>query len=267
MRKLVSAALILLITAVIFLAGRSKIMAQIPTPTSSVNYSQDQGTNLIIELLEALFKLLGPNTSNPSVSPTPSITNPPLLTASPSAAISPPIINNNFIYYYQCDSQYGYLSLPDGCNLCESGCGPTTVAMILSSKVNSSYTPHKIIDLYNQSNLYLGCVGSGYYSAQKILRQEGLFVSNLIFANNTPLPIEYVADEMRKWIAGGSTLFTLAVFRTKSGAEVGHYFWVTEVDENKNVWAYDPYYGRFQIPFNENVYYPYPKYILAFAVR
>ena len=43
---------------------------------------------------------------------------------------------------------------------------------------------------------------------------------------------------------------------------------ICNIDENNNVWAYDPYYGRLSAtPFNENRYYPFPKYRVAFGVK
>ncbi len=237
-----------------------------PTPTSNV------GLGIVVDLLTILKNLsnsliINSSTGSggliipPTITPTPFI-SPTIIALSPTA----PALN--LVHYRQKDGLYDYYPL-DGvnCYLKDAGCGPTTVAMILSSKIDSGYTPPKVVDLYKESGYFINCLnGSSYVHAQLLLNQLGVKTTNLIFAKNTTVPIGEVADEMRLYIKNGWTLFTLASFMTSQG-EMGHYFWILDVDENNNVWAYDGYYGRFQIPFNENVYYPYPKYKLAFGVK
>ncbi len=73
-----------------------------------------------------------------------------------------------------------------------------------------------------------------------------------------------VAD-FKTYIGSGWTIFALGRF-CNNGCR--HYFWITEVDDNNNVWAYDPFYGRKQVPpYNQSNRYPFPQYRLAFGVR
>ena len=90
-------------------------------------------------------------------------------------------------------------------------------------------------------------------------------MSSYIIPNEGRLQAKDVADDFRGYINNGWTIFVLANFRTDGG---GHYFWVTEVTDNDEILAYDPYYGRSQpAPFNENKYNPAPYYRYAFAIK
>ena len=73
-----------------------------------------------------------------------------------------------------------------------------------------------------------------------------------------------VVPDLRKYLNAGWTFFTLANFRDNGG---GHFFWITDIDNQGNIFAYDPYYGRYEIPYNENSRYPYPLYRVAFGVK
>ncbi len=167
------------------------------------------------------------------------------------------------VYYAQCNSPYADLPLPDGCTLCQSGCGTTTVAMISSSYLNNQYNPQFMINLYKQRGAYLGCRGSSYYDARNILESLGLRTTDYIYLNQQPA--DKVVEELKNYSEAGWTFFTLANFKENGG---GHFFWITEIDNQGNIWAYDPYYGRFQTPpINQNSRYPFPKYRVAFGVK
>ncbi|MCL4363979.1 hypothetical protein M1328_01945 [Patescibacteria group bacterium] len=172
--------------------------------------------------------------------------------------------STNFTYYAQCDSPYENLALPGGCNMCQAGCGAATVAMIASSFVGMNYTPQAVIDLYKSQKLELDCNGSNYYDARTIL--SGIGVKTTDYMIYTLQTADQIIPDLKKYQAGGWTFFTLADF--KDGGAGGHYFWITNVDDQGNIWAYDPYYGRFQAPpINENSYYPFPKYYIIFGVK
>lgn len=169
-------------------------------------------------------------------------------------------------YYSQCSGPYDSVPLPDGCNVCDAGCGPTTIAMILSSYVDKSMTPPKVIDQLEKSGVRMGCYGSYIAELYSYLSKRGdLKVSSFIIPNEGKLQAKDVADDFRGYINNGWTIFVLANFRTDGG---GHYFWVTDVTDNDEILAYDPYYGRSQpAPFNENKYNPAPYYRYAFAIK
>lgn len=241
------------------------VMTDKPIENYSDTQQEENKLETIVEVMKILFDFGGGLGTPEEASTTPAI----ISSIQPTVAltsVNPPTVVNGLIYYPQC-GEYGSYRLPGGCSLCESGCGPTTVAMILSSKIDRSYIPPKVVDLYESKGFRLGCPGSGYLSAREILSQLGVKITNLIFATNTPMLASEVIDDMKLYLNNGWTLFTLGVFRTRSGEEIGHYFWIIDIDQNNNIWAFDSYYGRFQIPFNENSYYPYPKYILAFGVK
>jgi len=164
------------------------------------------------------------------------------------------------VYYSQCNSGYNSYSLPDGCTICYAGCGPTSVAMLLSSFINKNYTPPKVVDLYKQNNQSLGCGGSYYSSAKLILEKYGLKTTDYITYNLTDA--HQVAPDFKRYLDAGWVMFVLANFE-----KTGHFFIVTAV-KNGEIMAFDPYYGSNQSPpINQNRYYPYPKYRIAFGVK
>jgi len=171
---------------------------------------------------------------------------------------------NSFVYYPQCNGPYDNYPLPSGCNICNAGCGPVTVAMITASYVDSQIKPPTVVDKYKEKNQPLSCAGSGFSSAKMVLESYGLRTSDYLFSYGL-YPIDDVASDFKNYLKSGWTIFALANFKASGG---GHYFWITDIDGNDNVWAYDPYYGRYQAPpLNENSRYPFPKYKIAFAVK
>ncbi|MBI5123061.1 C39 family peptidase [Candidatus Roizmanbacteria bacterium] len=178
---------------------------------------------------------------------------------SQSSTLNPP--SSNFTYFAQCNG-YGNLSLPSGCNLCRAGCGPTTVAMIAASYLGSNYNPKTIVDIYKSNGYLLGCAGSRYSDAKQVFQSLGLKTTDFLIFNGEKA--DTVVPELKKYLSAGWTFFTLANFRVDGG---GHFFWITDIDNQNNIWAYDPYYGRYKIPYNENSRYPYPLYRVAFGVK
>ncbi|MCR4277171.1 MAG: C39 family peptidase [Candidatus Roizmanbacteria bacterium] len=179
---------------------------------------------------------------------------------SPTSSFQSPT-TTSFTYYAQCGDQ-GNTPLPDGDTLCHAGCGPTTVAMISSSYVDKKYDPKTIVDLYDKNNYLLGGSGSRYSDAHELLKSFGLKTTDYLVFNSEKS--DTVVPQLRKYLNAGWTFFTLASFCEKG---CGHYFWITDIDDQGNIFAYDPAYGRYQIPYNENSRYPYPLYRLAFGVK
>jgi len=178
----------------------------------------------------------------------------------PSFSLNPP--SSSLAYYAQCNG-YSNISLPSGCNFCQAGCGPATVAMIASLYLGTAYDPQTIVNLYQSKGYLLGCGGSRYQDAKALLEFLGLKTTDyLIYSYGKA---DEVAPDFKKYTDSGWTLFVLASFKQSGG---GHYFWVTEVDEEGNIWAYDPYYGRYSDPpLNENMRYPFPLYRVAIGVK
>ncbi len=207
-----------------------------------VNYGQGQGAMTAPEQINTTSST-NSNTAAPSLQPTQTLAK------------------GNFVYFPQCGS-YGDTPLPDGCNLCQAGCGPTAVSMIASSYLGSKYNPKAIVNLYSTNGYVLGCDGSRYQEAHELLKSLGLKTTDyLVFDAEKS---ETVVPDLKKYLNSGWTFFALANF-CEGGC--GHYFWITDIDNKGNIWAYDPAYGRYEIPYNENSRYPFPLYRLAFGVK
>ena len=236
----------------------------IPTPSDSIHKLENKLKNFF-QLMDDLNSIGGGTDNNQSPatnSPTPAKKNDRSPKPSPSTnATTGQSGNQSLTYYAQC-GDLGNLSLPDGCTLCNAGCGPTSVAMIASSYLGPKYDPKVIVDLYGTNGYLLGCDGSRYTDAHELLKSLGLKTTDYLVFDSEKA--ETVVPELRKYLDSGWTFFALASF-CESGC--GHYFWITDIDGQGNIFAYDPAYGRYEIPYNENSRYPYPLYRLAFGVK
>jgi len=233
-----------------------------------ITQGKNDPTELLTEFINVLFSSYV-NTSSAPGNTTITPTNPSQNlspTKKPQKTIlsySPPSTYNGLVYYPQCSGEYDDYPLPDGCTICKAGCGSTTVSMILASYVDKNYNPATVADLYGKNGYYLGCNGSGYSKLQSLFESKGLKTSDYIIANKNGYVIDDVAEDLKNYLNAGWTIFMLANFQAGD-----HYFWIVDIDANNNVFAFDPYYGRLTIPpFNENSYYPFPKYKVAFGVK
>lgn len=264
-----------------------------PTPIQAQTYPDDNKS--VIKTISDLFYIWFSGSANPQGGenvpnfPTISVHNPNITPGGP--AIPTGIYNPNNVpfnppagykYYAQCGmgpgqtKDYSEYPLPNGCSICKAGCGPSTVSMIISSLANTYWEPDKVVDYYRShpdpitnrpTSFYAGCDGSGYSDAKKAIDEIGgkfgLRTGSLRVYQNQP--IDQVASDFKNILASGWTIFALANY-CEGGC--GHFFWIIDIDENNQVWAYDPYYGRREAPpINENRYYPFPKYRVAFGVR
>jgi hypothetical protein len=191
-------------------------------------------------------------------------TNPTNSTSSTSSTNSTNSTIPNLIYYPQCGGEFDNLALPGGCTLCKAGCGPTTVAMIASSYLGNNFTPKTIVNLYQSKGYTLDCSGSRFTDAYNLLKQLGLKTTDPIAFNLETA--DKVVPDLRKYLDAGWTFFTNANF-CSTGNGCGHFFWITDIDNQGNIYAYDPVYGRYQIPYNENSRSPYPLYKYALGVK
>jgi len=231
-----------------------KTMEEVQTPY--VTKSPEQG-------LTDLFTLFG-LMIRPPVMVTGGVT--PRVTEKPksSSSSSSPKSYGGYIYYPQCDGPYDDYPLTESCSICRGGCGPTTVAMILSSFIDTKYTPPEVVDIYKSVG-GAGC-GTGLGVAKGTLSSHGVKTSDYILPYSaTKYIAEDVIDDFRSYLDNGWTIFALASY---CEAGCGHYFWITDIDEEGNIYAFDPYYGTNSTPpINENSRYPFPKYIAAFGVK
>lgn len=237
---------------------------------ASSAYSPEAQIQNFANLFSSLFSLsntdetnAGTNTTSLSPSSSPVTTQTPNPSSSAASQMSS-TPNSSYTYFAQCGGDYDSVELPNSCTICEAGCGPVTMSMILSSYIDKTLTPVKVIDFYKKNNSYLGCGGSYMSDAKKIMEEQGLKTTDYIFAGENKTAKE-VASELRNYIKGGWTIFALTRFCDNG---CGHFFWITDVSEDGNIHAYDPFYGKNQNPpINENERYPFPKYRYAFGVK
>lgn len=237
-----------------------------PTSTSSAENEMEKSFKVLVEFLKTISDIA--TISNQSVSSADNgnqnANNPTQIL--PPVNYQPPKTQYPYIYYPQCGGPFDNYLLPgeknprteQPCNICYAGCGPTTVAMIIASYKDKTIDPRQIVNEYGPA---VGCDGSGYTTAQQVLRKYNIKVGEPFLSNNQGVRADEVASIFKGYINTGKTIFVLANFSAG-----GHYFWVVDVDDNNNIWAFDPYYGRSQIPYNQNSRYPYPLYRVAFTV-
>jgi len=268
----------------------SKNQAQTITPSHKLTITPLANNNTGFEILVDLLKIMlgndqennstnNNNSNNNSIYPsiiTPSITI--NISNFPNIRVTPDI--NGLVYYPQCKGPYDKHPLPNGGTLCEAGCGPTTVAMILASYVDKKINPPLVVEEYRKKGYYLGPIGSSYSHARNILKSYNLKIAP-IFDDNRKRTIDQIMTEfgeiVRNYQKSGWTFFALADFcdprpckrNPKSTCTCGHYFWIIKIDESLNIWAYDPDYDVELLPkpINHKVRYPFPKIRFLSAVN
>lgn len=204
------------------------------------------------------FTSFGSGLNSSTGSPAPTVTSQPVNNPKKTSSA---VLGTGMTYYAQCGDE-GNTPLPDGGTLCSAGCGPTSAAMIASSYVSKQYDPKAIVALYQKNNYLLGSSGSRYQDAHSLLSSLGLKTTDYLTFDSEKS--DTVVPQLRNYINAGWTFFTLAYF---CNGACGHYFWITGIDGQGNIMAYDPAYGRYQIPYNENTRYPFPLYLAAFGVK
>jgi hypothetical protein len=228
----------------------------------------------IINILFSPIANISPSKLVPTITPTsaPGLSPSPAPTKKPKQPKNPPQSNSGsdkYTYFAQCGGQYDDYLLPvqngtngKKCTECGAGCGPTTATMILASYIDSSLTPPKVIEDMYKNGVIISCNGSGIYDIYSYMQSKpGIKLTSIMTFNNSKS--EQVIGDFKNYLNTGWTLFVLARFEAG-----GHYFWVTDVNNEGDILAYDPYYGSGRArPFNENQYYPYPNYVAAFAVK
>lgn len=239
-----------------------KSMEEVQTPF--VSQPPRQRLDAAINLMSVLLYPSPLPTVRITLTPTP-VPNSSSSKKSTSSSPYTPKEYGGYVYYSQCHGPYDNYPLTATCTVCQAGCGPTTVAMILSSYVDKKYDPPEVVDIYKSIGAAACGTGLGY--AKSVLSSHGVTTSDYIIPyTGAEHDIKEVQDDLQAYLDNGWTIFVLAWYRPNQGG--GHYFWLTDIDENGNALAFDPYYGMDQSPpINENVRYPMPKYAAAFGVK
>jgi hypothetical protein len=197
----------------------------------------------------------------------------PIPTQAAAAPTQPPA--QTLRYFNQCDSAYQSSSfgtcLKDGETLpllCAAGCVPTSVAGVIASYADPSYTPTNAASTLI-SRVQLSCNGSGMENQKQLLSD---FSSAIEFRDITMSSGGLAADAslLKPFFdAGWTALARIGYKRVEYGdTERGHYIWITRIDLNNDIWAYDPYFVKPEImgpnaqaPINMNALlrreYPY----------
>jgi len=242
---------IIILILFLFLFNQFSLIKPLVAQTPATNTTNNIDLSILGELIRLLFSLgFRPQGGNlPDLTPIPGNVHSGANSAPSAPApynpgpipFTPP---SGYVYYSQCGaSQYspnpyknkdfGGYSLPNGCNICKAGCGPTTVSMILGSLVNKSITPEAVVDYYGSTNLlkakipyYLGCDGSRASDAQAALNNlggsYGLKTTAFRLYNSQSVG-QQVANDFRNWLRSGWTIFALANY-CENGC--GHFFWI-----------------------------------------
>ncbi|MEK7079612.1 MAG: hypothetical protein AAB929_06075, partial [Patescibacteria group bacterium] len=205
-----------------------KTMEEVQTPYATKSPEQQLGT--IVTLFNLLLQppvINTPPPPSPTLIPTiiiQSSSSSQSYQSSSSQFSTGSSSQNGYVYYSQCQGQYDSYPLATGCNVCQAGCGPVTVSMILSSYIDQKYTPPEVVEIY-KANGWAAC-GTGLSYAKSVLTSRGVKTSDYIVPySGYEYSIEEVRDDFKSYLDNGWTIFVLAWFKPNQG--YGHYFWIT----------------------------------------
>ena len=186
----------------------------------------------------------------PTVNQTPSVTL-PVISVTPTPGVA------NLTYFSQCDGRWA--DHPDDAIMCggvrldvkHAGCGPTSIAMILSANISSDLTPDKVWDQVSKlggivcekgtgGGLVRGTIGT--YLRQVLENPDYNFKT--AYVSYPPMPDEVIGivDQaesiklMRRYLQDG---WQYIIANTNQYG--GHFLLVTDVSEDGVVTVYDPY--------------------------
>lgn len=238
-----------------YAVNNSDIIRALKSSRCAYGYICEAEKQILSNMIAALYLFDGGDISTPGIPGLPGQTG------------------KGLVYYRQCD--YNNTPMAPGCSLCNAGCGITTVAMALSTK-DSSMTPPKVLNMYKQQGAYVGCDGTAVGDAKKILSQH-FQTSDYIFQKQSGYTLDELnamgaTKQMREHIKAGKKIFMLANFCVGRTTCLGHFFWITDIDEKTgrpSFWSFDPaYVPRGQNPpIDHTKRYPDPRYRYGFAVK
>lgn len=188
----------------------------------------------------------------------------------PTQTPTPPPAGN-LRYFNQCDPAYQLPGVAD-CNkdgemvsfLCAAGCVPTSVAQVIASYADPAYTPLNAAETLMHrftpppdSQPQLTCNGSHMVYQIPLLDQ---YPNAIEHGNIEMSPGGFTSDAIRLkpyFDAGWTALARNEYTRAEQGnTPRGHYIWITRIDSNNDVWAYDPYFIKTEIVGSNNLQPP-----------
>jgi hypothetical protein len=171
----------------------------------------------------------------------------PTAIPNPVATVSQQPPSSGLTYYNQCDPSFQHPSFGTCTSesgkvlgrLCFAGCGPTTVAQIVASYANRSYTPVTVASEY-KNNGWWTCNGSNLGSHGQYIERN--FSSSIVTRPAATLSgnLDQDAQNLKPFLDAGWTAIARATY-TPFG---GHFVWVTSIDASNDIWALDPYWAQ-----------------------
>lgn len=136
---------------------------------------------------------------------------------------------NGFVYYCQ-----GNPSWSNNCDLGTAGCGPTSLAMVMST-FGIKITPPEVDSIFQRNGWRAGCgAGSDIYSAihSQWFLSQGFTVPDVDLIDNSGKPL---LDQMQNYLNSGYLIIVNGHNYPCKGcidqfSPVGHYFVVDQVD-------------------------------------
>jgi len=131
--------------------------------------------------------------------------------------------------YFQCDNQWGGLMFgsggihgSSGSSICDSGCGPTSFAMMATALLGKNILPSETADVAGKANMHVAGAGSSWEITKVLANHYGLQYKDLGTCNVDTIS-QYLRDGWMIHTSGkGSAPFT-------SG---GHYIGIAGINSN-----------------------------------
>lgn len=140
----------------------------------------------------------------------------------------------------QNESVWANKELPKGCTFTQSGCGPTSVAKILT-RINGSLTPDRLVHEAGSAYASMGCEGSSM--TQALLTLEKYLGAEKVTYDAVTRSCD--KRDIGEWIKEGKIVMVLADFYSNAEATKvsGHYTLAVTISDGEIVTS-DPYYDN-----------------------
>lgn len=131
-------------------------------------------------------------------------------------------LNGDFAYLSQHDPKWSFVSFGAGDSIDIQGCGPTSLAMIVSNLTDKSLTPDQGARLMFEQNLYLPGIGSSHAIIPEGLRSFGIKASGFSNYSKTAITKELEKGNMF------AVLMKNGIFSSSSG----HFIIIVGLDDS-----------------------------------
>ncbi len=129
---------------------------------------------------------------------------------------------DGFTFYEQCDKQWGAQIYGDGLNICAAGCGPTSMAMIITNLTGNSVTPGVVTAYAASQGMWVSGSGSSWRIPEVTAKKWGLKAA-AIGSNEAKINETLRNGGFVVVAGGGAAPFT----------GVGHYITIRAVKDGK----------------------------------